>query len=329
MKKLLALILCVMMFVSVMSTSAFADKAPFSAHYDHDTGFLTIMPNAAANNKAIKNAKENIEFMYGALAADNAVFGTIKSVDSVVSSIAKDLFKDVEGMWANGNYLTGGKLESNTKTVLRDYIGSAIIDYLEDHSSKFETASTSYKANGLGLTYTGKQTLNGGYIYVDKAGNIWGYNGGWWSAPAGTTIAQAELDDGGDRVKWTYDADGEVVESTTYKWNPVAYANTFADAVNNAFNSKDGASMIQALAYQLYSLKVLDETNDKLDDLRDAIVDWEDGSAILSQYHFHDSSWNGGVDSHLFYDDLFVPYALIDNSFFPNGIAVDDAIFAP
>ncbi len=325
MKKLLALVLCVMMFVSVMSTSAFAAKPTVPAHPDLDTGYLIPSANkisVAANEKAIKNAKENIEYMYGALAADNAVFGAIKSVDSVVSSLAKEMFKDVDSIWG----ITGGTLESNTKTVLRDYIGSQIIHYMDNHSSDFETASTSYKANGLGLTYTGKQTLNGGYIYVDNAGNIWGYNGIWWSAPAGTSISDAMDDNGGDVVNWT--ATNAVVGTTTWKYNPIAYANTFAKAVNEAMASKEGASTLQNLAYQLYALKVYDELDDKFDDLYDDILVWEDGKAILSQYHFHDTLPNGNLD----WGDVFSAYAFMDLDDYPNWNIpgnIADEILAP
>ena len=329
MKKLLALVLCMMMFVSVMSTSAFANQPTISAHPDLDTGSLAVIPNAAANNKAIKNAKENIEFMYGALAADNAVFGTIKSVDSVVSNLAKEMFKDVD--WAFG--LPGSKLESNTKTVLRDYIGSAIIDYLEDHSNKFESVSKSFRfiqddGTALGLTYTGKSTSTGDPIYVDKNGTIYAVNGaGWWVADKGTNVTEAQHDDISG-IGWT--ATQAVNTRYTYKYDPIAYANTFADAVNNAFNSKDGASMLQALAYQLYSAKVYSDLDEKFDDLYDEIRDWEDGSAILSQYHFHDTAYNGWFDGIIDGDpDVFTPYALMDLDDYPNAMSINAAILAP
>jgi hypothetical protein len=329
MKKLLALILCVMMFVSVLSTNAFADQPTISAHPDRDTGTLAPIPNAAANNKAIKNAKANIEYMYGALAADNAVFGTIQSVDSVISNLAKEMFKDVD--WAFG--LPGSKLESNTKTVLRDYIGSAIVNYLEDHSNKFESVSKSFRAplaNGSvgGLTYTGKTTSTGDPIYIDADGTIYAVNGaGWWVADKGTNVTEAQHDDISG-IGWT--ATQAVTTRYTYKYDPIAYANTFADAVNDAFNSKDGASMLQALAYQLYSVKVYDELDSKFDDLYNEIRDWEDGSAILSQYHFHDTLPNGWFDGVIDNDpDVFTPYALMDLDNYPNAISINAAILAP
>ncbi len=98
--------------------------------------------------------------MYGTLAADTAVFGTIQSIDSVISGFAKDMFADVDTYLG----LTGGKLEDNTKTVLRDYIGSEIIRDLMDHRGDYETATRDYRVvlestGNLGaLTYTGKRT---------------------------------------------------------------------------------------------------------------------------------------------------------------------------
>jgi hypothetical protein len=328
MKKLLALVLCVMMVLS-LAPAAFANPATTPAHPELDTGLLAPAQSAAANKKAVTNAKANIEYMYGALAADNAVFGTVKAIDSVISSFAKELFADVD--FYRG--LTGSKLEGNTKTVLRDYIGSEIIRDLIKNRSDYETASTSYKvtlADGtLGsLTYTGKQTQNGGYIYIDKDGNIYGFNGGWWIAPEGTTITDACFDNGGNIVDWEKDTDNTVQMKTEYKYNPVAYANAFASAATKAMTSKEGASMLEALAYQLYSAKVYHDIDEKFDDLYDEIVDWEDGSAILSQYHFHDTTnanWPYGIDD----DGIWSPYAMLDYNDYPNAMSVPAAIFAP
>jgi hypothetical protein len=328
MKKLLAMVLCVMMFVSVLSTNAFADKARVPAHPDMDTGTIVDTPRAASNNDAIKKAKENIEYMYGALAADNAVFGAIKSVDSVIGDLAKELFKDVDEFRG----IPGGKLESNTKTVLRDYIGSAIVNYLDDHRGNYETASQSFRVtlrdgtNGS-LTYTGK-LADGEPIYIDKDGRIYGLHyeadgsTSWWILPRGTNVTEAELNIGN---VWAQAEAANVTLRTEYKYDPIKYANTFAAAVSDAMNSKDGASLLQRMAYQLYSAKVLDDMEDKFDDLYDEIVDWEDGSAILSQYHFHDTLQNGWFDR----GDVFSPYAMMDVTDYPNTMALPDGILVP
>ena len=273
--------------------------------------------------------------MYGTLAADTAVFGTIQSIDSVISGFAKDMFADVDTYLG----LTGGKLEDNTKTVLRDYIGSEIIRDLMDHRGDYETATRDYRVvlestGNLGaLTYTGKRTENGSYIYIDGDGQVWafGIDGNWWKGEDTTTITDACFDDSGDVVNWTL-ANNDVNVRTRYKYDPIAYANAFASAASKAVNSKDGASMLQALYYQVYSAKVLHElTKDggPFDELRDSVIDWEDGNAILSQYHFHDivnANWPNGIDN----DGFWSPYAMLDVNDYPNTFSsVTDAIFAP
>jgi hypothetical protein len=341
MKKLLAMVLCVMMFVSILSTNAFANKPTVGPHPDTDYGHLAPEQSVAANNKAVKNARENIEYMYGSLAADNAVFGTIKAVDSVISDFAKELFKDVDGIDGIYGTVLGGTLEKNTKAVLRDYIGSEIIRDLNNNMGDFATPSRSYRvtlSDGVttgSLTYTGQRTTDGSWIYVDAEGQIYALddNGtGWYVAPAGTSVHGAA--DHTTALAWTPAAAGTVTTRTEWKYDPIAYANAFASATTKAMSGKEGASMLQALVYQLYSLKVLDDMNDKFDDLYDDIVDWEDGNAILSQYHFHDTynptaagDWFGiwAVDGH----DVFSPYAFMDVDDYPNGISIDGSIFAP
>ena len=76
MKKLLALVLCVMMFVSIIPTSAFAEE------------ILTLYPwidtpigSAAAYKKEIKdmikNTREEIEGAYAVMAADKSIYNCL------------------------------------------------------------------------------------------------------------------------------------------------------------------------------------------------------------------------------------------------------------
>jgi hypothetical protein len=342
MKKLLAMVLCVMMFVSILSTSAFANKPTVPAHPDLDYGHLAPEQSVAANNKAVKNAKANIEYMYGSLAADTAVFGTIQSVDSIISSFAKTLFDGTDGIDTIYGTILPGTLESNTKAVLRDYIGSEIIRDLNDNSSKFAKASSSYRvvlADGTAgsLTYTGQQTPLGSHIYVDADGQLYALASdgtGWWVAAPGTSVHAAADHASVLQANWAPAAVGQVTLRTEYTYDPIAYANAFASAATKAISGKEGASMLEALAYQLYSMKVYGEMDDKFDDLFDDIVAWEDGNAILSQYHFHDTynptfegDWFGlfAWDGH----DVFSPYAFMDLDDYPNAISVTSAILAP
>ena len=74
MKKLLALILCVMLFVALIPSNAFAWE------------------DKAVSNTAIKEAEKSIKNMYTAIAADELVFGTAKSLHDLFDGMATSLF---------------------------------------------------------------------------------------------------------------------------------------------------------------------------------------------------------------------------------------------
>ncbi len=157
MKKLLALVLCVMMFVAIIPTAAFADSyqpAPTPATPTDE------WPSIYASTKAISNAKKNIEYLYNGLAADNAVFSGIKAMDSFVVDLAKGLFTDVDDftyyttVWDGTKYVnkkitvSNDTLVKNTKAELRSIIGDSISDYMNDHIASFAELSTHYEVKG-------------------------------------------------------------------------------------------------------------------------------------------------------------------------------------
>jgi hypothetical protein len=85
MKKLLALVLCVMMFVSVVPTVAFAGGAAVD----------NPLYNAAQYNKQIKNmikhTKTNVENAYKALVADEVVYTSAKTMDDTIVSLVNGI----------------------------------------------------------------------------------------------------------------------------------------------------------------------------------------------------------------------------------------------
>ena len=96
MKKLLALVLCVMMFVSIIPTNAFAEE------------ILTLYPwidtpigSAAAYKKEIKdmikNTREEIEGAYAVMAADKSIYNTAKAMDDTVVGLVDALAKQLIG----------------------------------------------------------------------------------------------------------------------------------------------------------------------------------------------------------------------------------------
>ena len=329
MKKLLALVLCVMMFVSVLSTAAFADQHQPLPTYGSDTKWGSL--NAA--NKAISNTKKNIDYIYGALAADTAVFGTVKAMDSVVVDMVKSLFADVDtiskdGYDATGRkgtwYITSDTLEKNAKAVLRDALGGEIADYMNSHLGSYTTITTHPEIrNGntwYELSYAGIDGY-GNPIYTDPSnGSIWGYQASdktWYKYTGNATTADAlvGVKDPNWRVGEAADAQGNYAWFKTvqdFHYDPMKYAQAFATATSKALSSEKGIANVQAFAYGLMQLKAADAVSDKMDDLMDEIAKWEDGTLILSQYGFADFDKLGN-------DPSLNPYAFIDPEVLPKA----------
>ena len=98
MKKLLALILCVMLFVSVIPTAAFAADAAARASGKADNPLLTAAEYKKEIANMVKNTKKSIESAYGVLTMDQVVYASAKGMDDVlvalVNGIADDLIAD-------------------------------------------------------------------------------------------------------------------------------------------------------------------------------------------------------------------------------------------
>jgi len=166
MKKLLALILCVMMFVSVLSTSAFAAEKivgeestvpSFNANDGQGYGgaVLDKWTSAYVANKAVKSASEAIEAMTAGLAADKGVFGTVKAIDGVVKDLSKGLFEGITDNYTiGGRTITPKTMEDNTKAYLRSHIGGEIASYMKDHINNYAETKVLTMADGTEKTYT-------------------------------------------------------------------------------------------------------------------------------------------------------------------------------
>jgi hypothetical protein len=129
MKKLLALILCVMMFVSVMSTSAFAA-------YDHED--QRVWRGEGQIKDIIETLKSNVYVMQGSLAADNAVYQTVKSIDKMLNDVVDEMIKGYEPTGA-GTSQPGNVISDAIIAGLRATIGGEISDYLTKHTFQYYT----------------------------------------------------------------------------------------------------------------------------------------------------------------------------------------------
>jgi hypothetical protein len=361
MKKLLALVLCVMMFVSVLSTSAFAadpKNVDYSVQPQPETSATAKWGSLSAANKAISNTKKNIDYIYGALAADTAVFGTVQAMDSVVVDMVKGLLADVDSIKQdyvlNGVkgtlYVTHDALEKNAKAVLRNAIGGEVADYMRDHIGNYASVSqrlittwggNTYDVKKVGTTKEGLANVyygTDGYIYTMDANKNWKYiedadlfNVIKTYVDKDMTQTQWDKLTTAEKAAWAttlsatnnkWKADGGVHDSVLdYQYDPMKYANNFATAVTKALSSEKGVANLQAYAYGLMQLKVADAVSDKMDDLATAIADWEDGTKILGQYGFHDFNVFGEISSNplAFIDPEVLPKDSMNLSAITNG----------
>jgi len=155
MKKLLALILCVMMFVAVIPTAAFAVSLP-AGWVPTTAAGSAYYPQWASEysaKKAVEAATDNIQALYQTLAADQGVFATVSAIDGVVTGISKEIWKDSDGFTikdTNGNSVSfsADASEKLTNAFLRTIIGDEIMNYMDNHWSSFATHNTIKDANG-------------------------------------------------------------------------------------------------------------------------------------------------------------------------------------
>ena len=150
MKKLLALILCVMMFVSVIPTMAFATEGD-----KYDTSKVDPIPadptgkddlKSASDykkqvEKMIANTKKNVATAYGVLAMNQVVYSSAKSMDDVIVGLVDQIADQISGKTINGTKYTADKLDefkTNSKKSVRAVIQDLVIKEIGDNESKYK-----------------------------------------------------------------------------------------------------------------------------------------------------------------------------------------------
>jgi hypothetical protein len=127
MKKLLALILCVMMFVSVISTSAFAN-------YDHTD--QRTWKGESQNKKIVEALRTNLNNIYGSYAVDTAVFKSVKTIDDMLKDMVDKMLEDYAPN-INGTTTSSSAINDAILAGLRSTVGGEITDYLDKHQADF------------------------------------------------------------------------------------------------------------------------------------------------------------------------------------------------
>ena len=136
MKKLLALILCVAMVLSI-APAAFAagttggDVNPYT--YDRVPKYV----DASVAKKAITDLGKDMKAMYYAIAADEAVFGTAKGIYDFTDSLAKDLLKGIDKFEFGPVTIYEEDLIDNVRKGFNHIIGDEISNYLNKRIGTF------------------------------------------------------------------------------------------------------------------------------------------------------------------------------------------------
>ncbi len=127
MKKLFALVLCVMMLVSVVPTMAFAAPA------EHEENYLeTATEYANLIKDTLKQTRENIEDAYKAVVGDKVVYNTAVAMDDTLMAMFDKLWDAFTDADLDDTY---GSDEDTQKAALRTLFGTLVADELpEDYA---------------------------------------------------------------------------------------------------------------------------------------------------------------------------------------------------
>jgi hypothetical protein len=145
MKKLLAMILCVVMVLS-LAPMAFADASGTTGgladDYTYDR-WPSYMSTVDAK-RTITDLGKDMKAMYYAITADETVFGAAQGIYSMTDSLAKELLKDVEKFTTpSGREIYQEDLIANVRKGLNHIIGNEISNYMNDRISAY-TDSTGH-----------------------------------------------------------------------------------------------------------------------------------------------------------------------------------------
>jgi len=138
MKKLLALILCVMMFVAVIPTAAFAAGTTGGVVNGIPEERNPKYVDLAVAKKAIKDLNDDMKALYTAYATDEVVFGSAKTIYDLTNGMAKQLLKDTESVkFADGTKIYQEDLIANVRKGLNHIIGNEITNYMNERIDTF------------------------------------------------------------------------------------------------------------------------------------------------------------------------------------------------
>ncbi len=137
MKKLLALILCVMMFVSVIPTMAFAENdqnPPAAAAVAYpwiDNPLMAAAQYKKEIENMMKNTKEDIQNAYAEFASNKVVYSTAKGMDDTIVGLVDAITADLIGKKI-AVYNADGTLDKTDPTKVQYQFKKADADNIKD-----------------------------------------------------------------------------------------------------------------------------------------------------------------------------------------------------
>jgi len=131
MKKLLALILCVMMFVSVMSTAAFADVG--------NPAIQRKWEGSTQSKDIVEALRNNVQNIYGNLAADQVIFDSMKSTNTMINDLVDEMLKEYRSNATYGTGVAKDTIRDAIRAGIKSAVGGTISDYLDGHTSDYIT----------------------------------------------------------------------------------------------------------------------------------------------------------------------------------------------
>jgi hypothetical protein len=129
MKKLLALILCVMMFVSVMSTAAFADVGNAASQRK--------WAGSTQTKDIVEALRNNVQNIYGSLAADQVIYDSMKSTNTMINDLVDEMLKEYRANSAYGTGVAKTDIRDAIRAGIKSAVGGTVSDYLRGHTSDY------------------------------------------------------------------------------------------------------------------------------------------------------------------------------------------------
>jgi hypothetical protein len=140
MKKLLALVLCVVMVLSLVP-AAFAAGTTGGVALATGTQIPNYIDKAVAN-ALIKDLNDDIKALYTATVANETVFSSAKAIYDFSNGLAKELLKDTEKVeFPDGTTLYNEDLTANLRKSLNHFIGNEIRNYMDDRIDAYTNAA--------------------------------------------------------------------------------------------------------------------------------------------------------------------------------------------